>query len=111
MESASRPGSRPSLMSAPVITPEADVRTELTGRFLHDSPLAEFAHVALGLTVTLLLVGLHPALALGSWLVAIVIASLIRYRVRMHYARKIEPPAELPWPVLITIVVVGLVWS
>ena len=45
MESEPRPRKRPSLMSAPVITPESDVRTELTRRFLSDSPLAEFANV------------------------------------------------------------------
>jgi PAS domain S-box-containing protein len=94
-----------------VITSESDVRTELTGRFLRDSPLAEYAHVALGLTVTLLLVGIHPPLVLAGWFAALVVASVIRQRVRKHYAAKFDPPADLPWPVIATIVAVGLVWS
>src|SRR5688572_29713393 len=111
METESRPRNRPSLMSAPVITPESDVRTELTGRFLSDSPLAELAHVALGLTVALLLVGLHPPLLLAAWFAALVVASAVRYQVWAHYAQKPEPPPDLPWPVIWTIVGVGLVWS
>jgi two-component system, sensor histidine kinase and response regulator len=111
MESELRPNRRPSLMSAPVVTPEADVRAELTGRFLTDSPLAELAHVVLGLTVTALGVGVYPLSMLGLWLAALVVASFIRYRVRAHYAKMPEPPAEVPGPVLATIILVGLVWS
>ena len=98
-------------MSAPVVTPESDVRTELMSRFLGDSPLAELAHVALGLTITALAIGVYPASMLSLWLGALVVASAIRYHIRMHYARRAEPPAELPWPILASIVAVGLVWS
>src|SRR4051812_7256242 len=111
MATEPRPGKRPSLMSAPVITPESDVRTELTNRFLQDSPLAELAHVALGLAVTALAIGLYRPVFLAAWLGAIIVVSAIRFRVRSHYARKPDPPAEIPWPVLLTIVAVGLVWS
>src|SRR5690242_7738736 len=111
MESEPRPRKRPSLMSAPVITPESDVRTELTGRFLGDSPLAELAHVALGLAVTALAIGVYPPSMLAAWFAALAIVSAIRYRVRMQYARRSQPPAEVPWAVLATIVAVGLVWS
>lgn len=98
-------------MSAPVTTPETDIRAELTGRFLADSPLAELAHVALGTAVTLLLIGFHSPWGLALWVVSLWVTSLVRYRVRRHYARKPEAPTELPWPVIATIVIVGLVWS
>ena len=93
------------------MTPESDVRVELTERFLNDSPLAEMAHVALGFAITLLAVGMYPLPMLGLWYGSLIVASAIRYRVRMHYARKPNPPAELPWAILATIVAVGLVWS
>src|SRR4051812_21506213 len=111
MATESRPVKRPSLMSAPVITPESDVRTELTTRFLTDSPLAEMAHVALGLAVTALAIGVYPSGMLALWIAALAIASGIRLRVRMHYAKKLDPPVELPWSILVSIVAVGLVWS
>ena len=98
-------------MSAPVITPESDVRTELTTRFLSDSPLAEMAHVALGLAVTALSIGVYPPAMLVLWIAALAAASIVRHRIRMHYARKVDPPAELPWPILLSIAAVGLVWS
>jgi PAS domain S-box-containing protein len=98
-------------MSAPVITPESDVRTELTGRFLGDSPLAELAHLFLGLTVVGLSIGVYPLSVLALWLGSLLVVSAIRYRVRTHYARKLDPPAELPWAILASIVAVGLVWS
>src|SRR6185295_18722642 len=111
MATESRQAKRPSLMSAPVITPESDVRTELTSRFLTDSPLAELAHVALGLAVTALSIGVYPPSMLALWIGALAIASFIRYRIRMHFAKKLDPPAEVPWAILVTIATVGLVWS
>jgi PAS domain S-box-containing protein len=111
MESAPRSKARPSLMSAPVITAEDDIRPELTARFLGDSPLAELAHVALGLTVTLLLIGLHPPQFLWLWFAALVALSFVRYRVRMHFAHKASVSPEIEWPVIASIVAVGLVWS
>src|SRR4051812_19234469 len=111
MTTESRPAKRPSLMSAPVITPESDVRTELTTRFLTDSPLAEMAHVALGVAVTALAIGVYPAGMLALWITALAVASVIRFRVRMHYAKKPDAPVELPWSILATIAAVGLVWS
>jgi PAS domain S-box-containing protein len=98
-------------MSAPVFTPESDVRTELTGRVLNDSPVGELAHVALGLAVVLLAIGVYPLSMLALWYAALLIVSGIRYRVRRHYAAKLDPPAEVPWAVLATLIAVGLVWS
>src|SRR5689334_4554630 len=103
MESEPRSRRRPSLMSVPVVTTAADVRSELTGRFLTDSPLAEFANVVLGLAVVALGVGLYPLSMLALWFGALVVTSAIRYRIRAHYAKKTEPPAEVPWPVLVAI--------
>jgi PAS domain S-box-containing protein len=111
MEAQACPTRRPSLMTAQVVSAASDVYSDLVARFLGDSPLAEIAHVALGLTVTLLLIGQHPAWALGSWLLALVVASYVRYTVRTRYARRAEPVEEIPRSVIATIVLVGLVWS
>ena len=107
----SGPLKRPSLMTAPVTTPEADVRAELTARFLGDSPLAELAHVALGVAIVALAFGIYPLSMLALWFGSLAIASAIRYRVRTHYATVGQAPAEIPLPVIATIVTVGLVWS
>src|SRR4051794_17389482 len=111
MEAQARPAGHQSLMDGPVISSMTDVHSDLQGRFLGDSPLAEVAHVALGLTVTLLLIGQHPAWALVSWLGALVVASYVRYSVRIRFARRADPVVEIPAAVVATIVLVGLVWS
>ena len=88
-----------------------EIRAELTARFLNDSPVAEVSHVVLGLTVVGLLVGMHPLTALAFWLVLLLAATAIRFRVRRRLARRSPLPATLSTAVYLSIVAVGLVWA
>src|SRR3954467_7867107 len=86
-----------------------DTQAELTARFLGESPVAESAHVALGLAVTALLIGIYPSVPLITWFALLVLASLLRFRIRKSYASRDPVPRRVPGPVYVTIALVGLV--